>query len=358
MNISTWGTPTVEHERPGHNASRALSKELGINVEYQDIDCEEGRLIISPMYGGSVIELRCFTLLHLRPTHIEHVEARLRSMSGEAVLITYYANPSIKTLLMERGINFVDIWGNFYLKGHNFFFSHSGLKPKSVENGTTNKAFDLAGMKLILALLSQQVPIGASYRDLAKASGISLGAVGTALEGLERAGFMMFSKEPGRRTISNRKKLLDRWVNSYTEKIKPKLLIGIYESSMLESWRNMPVYEYFAHWGGEPAGSLLTNYLNPALFTLYIEKMNVAKLISKARLKKHEGELNQYWDNQFVEVYQTIGQKYSDPIGDYPLDVVNPIIVYADLLGSKDSRNNEVAEAVYEQRIHRLIGKD
>ena len=39
-------------------------------------------------------------------------------------------------------------------------------------------------------------------------------------------------------------------------------------------------------------------------------------------------------------------------------NIVPPILIYADLLATGDTRNIETADIIYEQEIDRFIGKD
>ena len=358
-------------EQTGYAASEAVSKALGMPVEYHEMQEDKGRMVIIPRNGGKRIEFDTFTFTHLRPTHLEKIKQKLMSIRGNGALITDYVNPKIRNSLIDGNINFVDIWGNFYLNGNNFSFSHSGNKPKPTESGsigyswgggsnnsasTSNRAFDMAGMKIILALLSNQVSVNDPYRMIASSAGVSLGAVGSALDGLEMSGFLIFREDALIRRLVNKKKLLSRFVDNYIDRIKPKLLLGVYESERLNEWRDMPIFDCKGRWGGEPGAALLTNYLNPAVYTIHVEPEMLSKLIGRARLRKIDN--NKHLNSQYVEVYEVFGKQYLDPFSNYPLEVSNPIIVYADLLGTQDARNHEVADLVYEQQINRFIGED
>ena len=98
-----------------------------------------------------------------------------------------------------------------------------------------------------------------------------------------------------------------------------------------------------AYWGGEPAAEKLTRYLKPAHFTIYSAEP-IARLIAAGRMRA-EGDGN-------VEILEKFWNFPLDQevTHDIP-DVVPPILAYADLLATHDSRNAETARMIYEQRI-------
>lgn len=347
----------MNHESAGHKAARALSERLPMRCKFvEGTNRDEDRLeLLEGEMLNATISLRCVTLMHLRPTHIEHIAAQLGSFPDGGILLTNYANPSITKALTSKGINFFDLSGNCRIHTAGFYFAVDGLKPVKEDKPTSNKAFELAGMKLILALLSGLAPITASYRDLAQAAGISLGTVGPALDGLDGAGFIMHRDKPAIRKLINKKKLLERWVETFTEKIKPKLFVGNYELDNHYLWKEINLADYGGYWGGEVGAEILTNYIKPQVFTIYINAEKRSKLFAAARIRKADPMGNN--QRTTVEVYEKFGPDYP-AFSSYPHDVVNPIIVYADLIGTHDSRNLDVAQAVYDSRLDQFISED
>ncbi len=72
--------------------------------------------------------------------------------------------------------------------------------------------------------------------------------------------------------LVNRVKLLDKWVDAYTQRLKPSLLVGHYKLMKeldIRDWQEWPLTGPETSWGGEPAADLLTDHLQPAYLTLY-----------------------------------------------------------------------------------------
>lgn len=340
---------------PAYIAAEALSKRSGLSVTLEPAQFgAEGECL---SIGGSHTRFRCFTLLYLRPTHIEHVSATLKNYFTEGLLITQYANPQISKILIEKGINYIDLQGNCHIASEGVVLHLEGRKPVKSEIITTNKAFEMAGMKLTLAILSGLVDASASYRDMANAAGISIGAVGPALDGLDKSGFLMFRGQTGRRKLINKRKLFDRWVDAFVDRIKPKLYLGLFESRSENDWRNLDIYKFDFRWGGEPAGAILTNYLYPDVLTLYIDPKKRLHLMKEAKLRKIDDDSHLFAEGPVFELYESFGGNYP-PDSNYPLDVENPLIVYADLVGLQEPRNVEVAGLIYEKHIAGLFNEE
>lgn len=87
-----------------------------------------------------------------------------------------------------------------------------------------------------------------------------------------------------------------------------------------------------AQWGGEAAAAKLTRYLNPQEITLYVDKDNLAAVLIPHKLRKDpNGEveiLRRFWRPDAIPPHR---------------DMVHPLLVYADLMGTGNQRNIETA---------------
>ena len=90
----------------------------------------------------------------------------------------------------------------------------------------------------------------------------------------------------------------------------------------------------------------ITKYLKPQDVTLYAK--NIPKdLLVKQRLKKDP--------NGEVEILEVFWGEYFE----WGLtDVVHPLLIYADLLATGDSRNRETAEMIYDNELVRFLRED
>ena len=71
----------------------------------------------------------------------------------------------------------------------------------------------------------------------------------------------------------NKEELLQRWMVAYEDKLKlSKLHIGTFRfinENDQSNWKNLNLGANKTFWGGEPAGAIITKYLNPEIYTLY-----------------------------------------------------------------------------------------
>ena len=90
-------------------------------------------------------------------------------------------------------------------------------------------------------------------------------------------------------------------------------------------------------WGGEPAADLLTDYLKPEEFTIYTNETQ-QEIIKRYRwVPDDNGEIygyKKFWNND-------IGNK------------APALLVYAELMETKDSRCIETANLIYEQYLQK-----
>jgi hypothetical protein len=100
-----------------------------------------------------------------------------------------------------------------------------------------------------------------------------------------------------------------------------------------------------ANWGGEVAAAKLTRYLYPEIITIYTKKEYLNQLLMECRLKKDpNGEIeiiDQFWNFEENTEYR---------------DLVDPILIYADLVATGNQRNIETAKMIYDEHIVRFIG--
>jgi hypothetical protein len=138
--------------------------------------------------------------------------------------------------------------------------------------------------------------------------------------------------------LERKEELLTKWVTLYNTTLRPKQMIGRFKS-VGNTIKNDLMLPPGILWGGEPAGAKLTKYLKPEKYTLYtsIEKMEVMRMLKLVPDMTGNIELlNTFWNSEII-----INEKNVDG-----MQIVPPLIVYADLLGSYDSRNYETAERI------------
>src|SRR4030067_958596 len=85
--------------------------------------------------------------------------------------------------------------------------------------------------------------------------------------------------------IIQKENLLQRWVDAYPERLRPKLVLGRFQGEK-GWWQKKKLKPGIAVWGGEVAAGRLTKYLKPQMITLYTVQQAQNNVLLENRLKK------------------------------------------------------------------------
>ena len=325
----------------------ALAKATDIKIEV------EHYLHKNPEYdatGSLVIDGNKIPLaieLTMRPTLAMAMLTKLKQTHERTLIVADYVNPIMAERLKADDIWFLDTAGNAYIKQRPLFIYIKGNKPvEKPATRTLSRAFQPTGLKVIYAFLCDPELVNAPYREIAQTAEVALGTVGWVITDLTQLGHIVDMGNRGRR-LRGKRKLLERWITAYPEKLRPKLETGRYKAPNPDWWQTAPLHNLQAYWGGEIAADKLTHYLKPEIITLYIQEKQTGKLILTNKLRKDPAGnielLKTFWDVE-NEINRT--------------DVVNPILIYADLMATGDPRNIETAEIIYEQELAQHFRED
>jgi hypothetical protein len=256
------------------------------------------------------------------------------------VLVADYVNPNLAKRLREADVLFVDAAGNANLHGGGLHVWVTGERDAvrvRAERERTARAFRPAGLKVGFVLLCRPELVAADYRTLAREAGVALGTVAAAMRALIGDGYVV--RRGGRdRRLADPRELLETWVQAYVRDLRPKLLLGRFETDRLEWWRETDVTRYDALWGGEPAAARWTGTLKPGTLTLYAEKVPPRFLLDRGLRKNEQGRVE-------------IREKFWHFEAGEDRGVVPAVLVYADLQAIGDARVLEAADRIYEERI-------
>ncbi len=278
----------------------------------------------------------------LRPATLGATIHQMERCGQPALLVADHLTPVLADELKARGVPFIDAAGNAYLEQPGLFVWVSGRKPlaKPVHE-TVGRAFQSNGLKVVFALLCNPDWINRPYRELATQAEVAHGTVGAVMADLQRAGFMAESKgKRGTRRLFNAKELLAQWVDAYARTLRPRTLFGSYYVQGIDGWKEWPLAEHGALWGGEPAGALMTDYLHPGELTIYADRVPTLLAAQHKFLKD-----SQPGHTTVVEVRRRFWRFTGDARN---TSVVPPILVYADLLATGDARCIETAKMIYQ----------
>ena len=277
-----------------------------------------------------------------RAAAIGHIRAQLdqllpRFPDHGPLLVTRFITPRMADECRQLDMAFIDTAGNAYLRGPGLFIYIAGQsKPKDLER-VEYRANTQVGLKIIFALLCNPHWVEATYREIAHHAAVALGAVGPVLKDLEDRGFIRKTKTKGA-FLENKRQLFNEWMTRYPEVLRPKLGVRRYQADP-DRLFHADLVGLKACWGGEKAAELLTGYLHPERFTLYIEGP-APELLTKLRMR-----LDPNGNTEILQAFWT-------PELDNTDKAIAPVmLVYADLMTTGIARNMEAAKLVYERFI-------
>lgn len=275
------------------------------------------------------------------------IMAYLRELPEKGMLVTEYVSPQVGLHLRNNRIPFLDTAGNAYIHEPPVHIDIRGQKlpPKKWKEELKGAAYRPTGLQVVFGFLCQPELINTPYRTIAETVDVAHGTVGWVMRDLQELGFLIKLGKREKKLVKQ-EALLRTWVERYAETLRPKQLIGRYRAKDLERLKKLPLNDYRAFWGGEPAAEKLADYLTPGTWTIYMHD-DPKKLIVLNALKEDEkGD---------VELLKTFWAPGLIPWGE---ETVPPVLVYADLLASRQGRNLETAKIIYDQELTRFIGQD
>jgi len=276
----------------------------------------------------------------ITPAVLGIIANQLRARRLKWLLVVRYIPTKIAEILREMEIPFIDTAGNAYINDPPIYIHIQGNRPEGMEwpRLAEKGIMRLAGLRAVFALLCNKDLIDATFREIAITAGTALGTIDRVIKDLKRRGFLLDMGEQGRK-LTRKKELIDWWVNAYAEKVRPKQIIGRYETDDYEQLRNADFKKFNAQWGGEMAAGILTKYLRPEIITIYANRP-INNLVLECKLRNRpNGKI------EIRERFWRFDDKWREK------NVVHPILVYADLLATGDARNIQTAKIIYDALI-------
>jgi hypothetical protein len=323
-----------------HTALEKLYKTNGIKATWKETVRGDFDGIITINRKGKKLVFDVVVKNELR-YHQLHAIFNNRKRNGKPVMIiARKIFATIKEELRENGLAYLEANGNVYINFGDTLIWLDGNKPLEDEKAKADRAFTKTGLKVLLLYLTDATWLNRPYRQVAEHAGVALGAIPDIMATLKKSGYLI--RVNNKMKLVYKDEIINKWVEAYEEKLKPNIKLGNFmlDSRYEQDWKQIDWIGEQALWGGEPAANLLTNYLNPQQFTLYTTQ-NIKGMIRNYHLLPHD-------DGQ-VKVYEKFWK-----FPDNTQKTAPPLIVYADLLHTNDSRCIETARIIYKQYLRGL----
>jgi hypothetical protein len=266
------------------------------------------------------------------------------SYNARPTLITHYLSPNMIRACRDIGVDALDLAGNASIAEGEIIVIVSGRPRAAHADATRAKTWTKATLRVALALLTQPSLLDASYREIAQRADVAHGTVQNAIRALIGHRDLIERADGAGLQFADAARLIDEWTTLYPRQLRESLVIGRYRAQANDRndwWRDMPALPDQCQFGGEPAAALLTKYLKPATVTAYCADAIPREWIMKARLRP-DAAGNVEFLRAPIRLAPTEGA---------PPTVVPPLLVYADLIASGDSRNIETARMIRERYL-------
>lgn len=328
----------MKEDKIVHTALDNLNAYAGIKGKWKSSSKDspyDGTLVLSidgnelNMYAEVKEEVRAYQVLSfiMRTSHEKPL-----------IIVANRIFPKIKEQLRMGKIAYLEANGNCFLNPKGHYIWIDGQKPDTVSKKTGNRAFTKTGAKVVFYFLLDENYANAPYRFIAELAQIALGNIGWIISGLEDLGFLV-KLDKHQWKLQNKPALLQKWTDTYEKKLKPSLEIGTFrflKDEEFNNWKSLKLNPEKSWWGGEPAGDILTNYLRPEILTIYTEETRMELIKNYRLIPDPKGN---------VKVYKKFWQI------DISKKTVHPLLVYADLLSTNDSRCIETAQKIYDEYL-------
>lgn len=260
----------------------------------------------------------------------------LKEKYDDLLILADIIYPDIKDALKKNNVNYIDGAGNMYLKAKGFLINVKGNRNEIPEDKFKGRLFGKGGLKIIFALLLNEDLINKPYRDIADQTGTALGTVNYIVKEMTINGYILINNNELR--LKNKKDLMNKWIYGYENKLKKTLFIGKFRFNDPD-WKKLNFDNPDTLWGGEPGAEILTHYLHPQLFTIYTNEE------TKELIKNHHLIPD---PNGNIYIYNKFWNFKDNLINN---NVAPPLLVYADLINTGDTRNLETAKIIYEKYL-------
>ncbi|CAE6708236.1 type IV toxin-antitoxin system AbiEi family antitoxin [Paraburkholderia nemoris] len=315
-------------------------------ISYGDAAIEfdlSGRKFKMPVFittRANAADIANILLAQNRPRATEPHSARRPLM-----LIAPHVDPDLAGRLIEQNVPFLDAAGNAFLREPEGMVMISGRpKPQHVQKPQTGRATTRKGLQVMFAIATQPGLVSQPYRTIAQASGVALSTVNQVIDDLQFRGLVAL-KSSGERIFPDWQKFVFEWTSLYQTRLRFKLGARRFASTTPDWWRVFDFASFDTRLGGESAADILTHELKAANVTLYSRAPLGSQFMLSARLRPDpRGDveiLESFWPESLEHAWIKSDRQ--------PL--VHPLLIYADLVASGDSRNLSVATQIYEQYI-------
>ncbi|GHA38280.1 hypothetical protein GCM10007103_19560 [Salinimicrobium marinum] len=325
-----------------YEATSKLEKLIDIPIQVDsNRDNYDALLTIRDMQF--IVEIKAAVRTSNQGFILSQLEEMKYSSNRPIILIADYISKKSTQAFKERGINYIDVAGNAFIRHKDLAILVEGQKNTKKDKTNQSRAFQETGLKILFHLLDKPEHLQDSYRRIAEQAEVSIGSVSHVMTELEELNYLLKTNE--KRILKNTGELLERWVIEYNAVLRPRIIrkkMRFIDPDQIKNWEfmNLNSRNGTILWGGEPGGAILTENLRPENFTIFSD-LELAQIANKLRLVPSE--------NGTVEILQKFWKNDTDN-----KTVAPALLIYADLMNSGFGRNTEIAKQIRKNELQHI----
>lgn len=266
--------------------------------------------------------------------------------TGQLLVVAPHVSEAAADTLRGRGIDYVDLAGNTHVAWPGLLVDVRGRRRPPVprpRSTAASRAFTRSGVRVVFVLLSWPTLLRRPLREIARASGVSLGTAQVVVEDLTDAGYL---RRSGRvRTLARGGELLSRWAEAYATWLVPSLDLGAYAADVPGWWlgADADLDDAGAQLAGDAAAAVLDPSLHATTAVLYVDTLPT-ELVARHGMRPDAERADVRFRRRFWDVPQDASALVPAPL------------VYADLVtsGSPELRAHGDALRRAHDRLARL----
>lgn len=326
---------------------RSVIRDFGVECTFVD-EGSSATDTVTPqlkLQRGRSAELYDVRLLTEGHGAVEFVEGFSALPSHRYVFLAQKLDLPVMDACRGRGFNYVDLSGNAFLHFGDVYVDVHRRKQRSSaavaeEIGAPINLFSVKRSQVIFALVTWPELLGLPLRYTSAAADVSMGMAFETIKLLREQGFVAGEALP---YLVRKRELIDRWTEAYEMGLRNKLVLGRYRGELGLS--DHVGFDEMALISGESAVPWL---LRPTTLTVYMSRLQPDVIV--ANRWRSDGQHNievrrKFWRDPNEIIHEERGLDYSEVEKTVP-----PLLIYADLMASRDGRQREAAQSFRAER--------
>jgi hypothetical protein len=264
------------------------------------------------------------------------------------LLVAPHLTSALAEECVRRDLQFIDLAGNLHLRAPGQYVLVIGRGPNEQirrmkrTGGQSVTSASASALRMIFGLLCEPDLVNRPYREIAAAAGIALGTVGPVLDDLRERRLLTGKEGRHGRRLLDPATLRDEWLTNYPIRLRPKLKIQRFTAADPSWWESAELPAGEGWWGGEVAVWKTTRQLRPSMQTLYVMPAARQDVIFDL-VKRHRLRADESGTLEILDAFWDFGEKTARATN------VPPLLIYADLIRTREPRNLEAAALIREQ---------